>query len=75
VLFRIVRLTDAIDDRLDGPAGEAGQIGVLPAFLHAGEGELHAADVRNHLEAVLAQAVAQVAHVARRCGARRTLHR
>ena len=49
------------DDQLQRLRGEVGQVGVVPAFLHAGEGELHAADVRRDLEAVLAQPVAQVA--------------
>ncbi len=52
---------DPVDDRLERPAGEAGQVGVLPALLHPGEGELHAADVRDDLELVLAQPVAEVA--------------
>ena len=41
---------DPIDDRFEGPARQVGQIGVLPAFLHPGEGQLHAADVRQDLE-------------------------
>ncbi len=51
---------DAVDDRVDGSAGKAGQISILPAFLHAGERQLHAGYVRDDLELILAQAIAQV---------------
>src|SRR5207248_2243523 len=44
-----------------GATGEAGQVGVVPAFLHPRESKLHAADVRDDLELILAQAVAEVA--------------
>ena len=40
---------------------QIGQIRFFPAFLDAGEGELHAADVRQHLEMFFAQPIAQIA--------------
>ena len=52
---------DPVDDRLDRPPRQVGQVGVLPALLDPREGQLHAADVRHDLEAVLAQPVAEVA--------------
>ncbi len=57
----LLRGPDPVDDRLDRPAGQAGEVGVLPALLDPGEGKLHAADVRHDLEVVLAQPVAEVA--------------
>ena len=68
---RRVRLAGEQADRLGGAnlvehvferAGrEVGQVGFFPGLLDAGEGELHAADVRHDLEAVLAELVAEVA--------------
>ena len=55
------RRAGLFDDELQRLRGQVRQVRVVPAFLHAGEGELHAADVRRDLEAVLAQPVAQVA--------------
>jgi hypothetical protein len=52
---------DSVEDRLDRPAGEIGQVGVLPALLDPGEGQLHAADMRHNLEEVLPQPVAEIA--------------
>ena len=52
---------DPVDDRLDRPARQAGQIRVLPALLDPGERQLHAADVRHDLEEIFAQAIAEVA--------------
>ena len=52
---------DPVDDRLDRPARQAGQIRVLPAFLDAGERQLHAADVRHDLEEIFAQPIAEIA--------------
>ena len=52
---------DAVEHALQRVRRQVGEVGFLPAFLDAGEGELHAADVRQHLEAILAEPVAQVA--------------
>ena len=38
---------------------QVGEIRFFPGFLDAGEGELHAADVRQHLEAILAEPIAE----------------
>ena len=55
------RRADLFDDQLQRLRRQVRQVGVFPAFLHAGKRQLHAADVRHDLEAVLAQPVAQVA--------------
>lgn len=52
---------DLVDDPLDRLAGEIGEEGLLPGFLHPGEGELHAADMRHHLEPILPEAAADIA--------------
>ena len=55
------RRAGLLDHQLQRLRRQVRQIGVVPAFLHAGEGELHAADVRRDLEPLLAQPVAQKA--------------
>ena len=40
--------------------GQIGQKRFFPAFLDAGEGQLHAAYVRQHVETVLAESIAQI---------------
>ena len=52
---------DTIQHRVQRMGLQIGQVGFVPGFLDAGEGHLHTADVRQHLEAVLAELFAQVA--------------
>ena len=49
-----------IENGLDGTARQVGQVGVFPALLDPCECQLHAADVRQDLEAVLAQSIAEI---------------
>jgi hypothetical protein len=50
-----------IENGLDGTPRQVGQVGVFPALLDPCECQLHAADVRQDLEAVLAQSIAEIA--------------
>ena len=52
---------NAVQHAFQGMRGQVGKVRLFPTFLDAGKGELHAADVWQHFEAILAQAVAQVA--------------
>ncbi len=47
--------------RLQRVRGQIREVCVFPAFLHAGERQLHAADVRHNFKAVFAELVAQIA--------------
>ena len=51
---------NAIDDSLDRLPGEVGKEGLLPALLHPGKRQLHAADVRHDLEPLLAELAADI---------------
>ena len=53
--------TNLFDDRLQWLGGHVAQIRFVPTLLHPCEGQLHAADVRDDLEAVLAQTIAKIA--------------
>ena len=52
---------DAVEDAVQRMRLQIGEIGFFPGFLDPREGELHAADVRQHLEMLLAQSIAQIA--------------
>src|SRR5262249_8076540 len=49
----------AVEHVVEPAAAEVGEVRLLPRFLDAGEGELHAADVGDDFEAVLAELVAE----------------
>ena len=51
---------DAIEHVVERAGREVGEVRFLPRFLHAGEGKLHAADVRQDFKALLAEPVAQI---------------
>jgi hypothetical protein len=51
---------DAFEHFFQRMSCQIGQVGVLPAFLDAGECQLHGADVGNDLEAVSAKPIAQI---------------
>src|SRR5690606_8774131 len=50
-----------LDDSFERLRGEAGQVRVVPAFLDPRERQLHAADVRQYVEMVLAEPFAEKA--------------
>ena len=51
---------DFVDDVLQSPRGEIGEVGFLPGFLDAGEGQLHGTDVRHHFKMIAADLVAEI---------------
>ena len=51
---------DAVDDPLDRLPGEVGKKGLLPALLHPGKRQLHAADMRHDLEPILTELGADI---------------
>src|SRR6201999_1698268 len=56
-----LRGANAIQDGVKRMVGQVGQVCFFPAFLDAGKGKLHAADVGQNLEAFLAEAVTEIA--------------
>ena len=52
---------DAVQHVVERARGQVGEVGFFPRLFHAGEGQLHGGDVRQDLEVVLAEPVAQEA--------------